>query len=144
MTKLGRTMTGYPMRSARVSASSMLWAMPPSGCGMPSRSRSAAKRVRSSAWSIASRSLPRSSTPPAASGPARLSGVWPPNATTAGMSSPSGDSASITERTDSGSSGSKYSRDEASKSVDTVSGFELIITACQPAARNVSAAWTAQ
>ena len=64
MTKLGRTMTGYPMRSARVSASSTLWAMPPSGCGMPSRSRSAAKRVRSSAWSIASRSLPRRSTPP--------------------------------------------------------------------------------
>ena len=57
---------------------------------------------------------------------------------------PSGDSASMTLRTLSGSSGSKYSRDEASKSVDTVSGFELIMTACQPARRSVSAAWTAQ
>ena len=43
-------------------------------------------------------------------------------------------SASMTLRTLSGSSGSKYSRDEASKSVETVSGFELIITACQPGA----------
>ncbi len=50
----------------------------------------------------------------------------------------------MTLRTLSGSSGSKYSRDEASKSVDTVSGFELIITACQPLRRSVSAAWTAQ
>ena len=37
--------------------------MPPSGCGIPSRSRSAEKRVRSSAWSIASRSLPSSGIP---------------------------------------------------------------------------------
>ena len=44
----------------------------------------------------------------------------------------SGVSASMTLRTLSGSSGSKYSRDEASKSVETVSGFELIITARQP------------
>jgi hypothetical protein len=50
----------------------------------------------------------------------------------------------MTARTDSASSGSKYSRDEASKSVDTVSGFELIMTACQPTARSVSAACTAQ
>ena len=38
----------------------------------------------------------------------------------------------MTLRTLSGSSGSKYSRDDASKSVETVSGLELIITACQP------------
>ena len=86
---------------------------------------------------------PRSGTPPAASGAARLSGVWPPNATTAGDRR-AGDSASMTLRTLSGSSGSKYSREEASKSVETVSGFELIITACQPSGRSVSAAWTAQ
>jgi hypothetical protein len=32
----------------------------------------------------------------------------------------------------------------ASKSVETVSGFELIMTADQPCSRNVCAAWTAQ
>ena len=47
-------------------------------------------------------------------------------------------------RTLSGSSGSKYRRVEASKSVDTVSGFELTITALQPSRRKTSAAWTAQ
>jgi hypothetical protein len=47
-------------------------------------------------------------TPSSASGPARLSGVWPPNATTAGRrGSPGAVSASTTSRTDSGSSGSK-------------------------------------
>ena len=51
----------------------------------------------------------------------------------AGARPPGGVSASITLRTLSGSSGSKYSRELASKSVETVSGFELIITACQPA-----------
>jgi len=50
----------------------------------------------------------------------------------------------MTLRTLSASRGSKYSRVEASKSVETVSGFELIITADQPARRSVSAAWTAQ
>ena len=69
MTKLGRTMTGYPMRSAIVSASSIERAMPPSGCGTPRRSSSAAKPERSSAWSIASRSEPRSSVPALANGP---------------------------------------------------------------------------
>jgi hypothetical protein len=94
---------------------------------------------------MASRSLPRSGTPPAASGAARLSGVWPPNATTAGRSpSPSGDSASMTLRTLSGSRGSKYRRVDESKSVETVSGFELIMTALQPRSRRVSDAWTAQ
>src|SRR4029078_12744785 len=68
-------------------------------------------------------------------------GSGPPYATTAGKSpTPGGVSASITLRTLSGSSGSKYSRELASKSVDTVSGLELIITACQPASPNVSAA----
>ena len=47
-------------------------------------------------------------------------------------------------RTLSGSSGSKYSRVDASKSVDTVSGLELTMTALQPAWRSTSAAWTAQ
>jgi len=42
------------------------------------------------------------------------------------------------------SSGSKYSRVLASKSVDTVSGLELTMTALQPARRRTSAAWTAQ
>ena len=39
-------------------------------------------------------------------------------------------------RTLSGSSGSKYRRVDASKSVDTVSGFEFTITALQPSRRN--------
>ena len=103
------------MRSARVSASSMDSAMPPSGCGMPSRSSSAENRVRSSAWSMASRSEPRSGTPAATRDAARLSGVWPPNATTAGSMSAAPAaccpvaplSNSMMLRTLSGSSGSK-------------------------------------
>ena len=73
------------------------------------------------------------------SGSARLSGVWPPNWTNApgGQPLPIGPGRRLgldaRERTLSGSSGSKYSRELASKSVETVSGFELIITACQPA-----------
>ncbi len=47
-------------------------------------------------------------------------------------------------RTLSGSSGSKYRRVDASKSVETVSGLELTITALQPSRRSTSAAWTAQ
>ncbi len=96
MTNDGRTMTGYPIRSASVSASSIECAMPPSGCGMPSRSRRAQKRTRSSAWSIASSDAPRSGTPADARRAARLSGVWPPNWTKAGSgSAPCGDSASM-------------------------------------------------
>ena len=148
MTNDGRTMTGYPMRSASVSDSSIDSAMPPSGCGIPSRSRSAENRVRSSAWSIVSRLEPSSGTPECTSGAARLSGVWPPYATTAGSVSgpprvPPLSNATML-RTLSGSSGSKYRRVDASKSVDTVSGFEFTITALQPSRRNTSAAWTAQ
>ena len=73
-----------------------------------------------------------------------MSGVWPPNATIAGIAAPSGLSASSRLHTLSTSSGSKYRRVEASKSVDTVSGLELTITADQPASRNVAAALTAQ
>ena len=94
---------------------------------------------------MASTSRPSSGTPPAASGAARLSGVWPPNWMRAGRGGvPAGLSAATTARTLSTSSGSKYRRDEASKSVETVSGFELTMTACQPMARSVAAACTAQ
>ena len=83
--------------------------------------------------------------PALASGPARFSGVCPPKATIAGIGrEPSGSSASSRLRTLSTSSGSKYSRVEASKSVETVSGFELTMTADQPASRSVAAALTAQ
>ncbi len=44
----------------------------------------------------------------------------------------------------SASSDSKYSREDASKSVETVSGFELIMMAERPRRRSESAAWTAQ
>ena len=57
---------------------------------------------------------------------------------------PAGDSASMTSSTLSASSGSKYRREEASKSVETVSGLELIITAALPSSRSVWAACTAQ
>ena len=135
------------MRSARVSASSTLWAIPPSGCGMPSRSSRAEKRTRSSAWSMASRS--RAEQRDAAGGERRGEverrlAAERDDRRQQRRPRPSGDSASMTLRTLSGSSGSKYSRDDASKSVETVSGFELIITARQPARRSVSAAWTAQ
>ena len=42
--------------------------------------------------------------------------------------------------TDSSSSGSKYSRSLVSKSVDTVSGFELAITLWMPSSCNAQAA----
>ena len=58
--------------------------MPPSGWGMPSRSTIAAKRVRSSVRSIASAPMPGRDTPAASRRAARLSGVWPPNWTSAG------------------------------------------------------------
>ena len=58
ITKLGRTITGYPTRRATSSASSTELAIPPGGWGTPRRSRSAAKRVRSSACSMVSRSAP--------------------------------------------------------------------------------------
>ena len=60
-------------------------AMPPCGWGMPSRSTRPAKRVRSSARSMVSSVRPGRSTPAATSGAARLSGVWPPNWTSAGQ-----------------------------------------------------------
>ena len=66
-------------------------------------------------------------------------------ATIAGIGAePSGSSASSRLRMLSTSRGSKYSRVDASKSVETVSGFELTITADQPASRRVAAALTAQ
>ena len=49
-----------------------------------------------------------------------------------------------TSSTLSASSDSKYRRDEASKSVDTVSGLELTMIALRPMRRSASAAWTAQ
>ena len=55
-----------------------------------------------------------------------------------------GVSFSSTSRTDSSSSGSKYRRLDASKSVLTVSGFELIMMLCTPCSRSASAARTEQ
>ena len=107
--------------------------MPPCGWGIPSRSTRPAKRVRSSARSMVSRDRPGRSTPSATRALARFRGVWPPNWTSAGSgASPARVSAWMTSSTLSASSGSKYSREEASKSVDTVSGLELTMTASQP------------
>jgi len=46
--------------------------------------------------------------------------------------------------TSSNVSGSKYSLSEMSKSVDTVSGFELIMIVLKPSSRNASPARTQQ
>ena len=120
--------------------------MPPSGWGMPSRSSSAEKRVRSSAWSIASRSEPSSGTPAGGQRRRQVERRLPAerdHRREQGGVVRALDTRSML-RTLSGSSGSKYSRVDASKSVETVSGLELIITALQPSRRRVSAAWTAQ
>jgi len=112
---------------------------------MPSCSTIAAKRVLSSARSMMAMSRPGIGTPAASSARARPSGVWPPKATNARIGGePSADSAAMTSSTLSPSSGSKYRRLDASKSVETVSGLELIMTAAMPWRRSTSAAWTAQ
>ena len=93
-------------------------------------------------WSRAS--SPAGRTPAATSGAARLSGVWPPNWTSAGSGPAAGglgvddlQHALRVQRLE-------VEPDEASKSVETVSGLELTMTACQPSSRSASAAWTAQ
>ena len=78
------------------------------------------------------------SSSPAAS----FSGVWPPNWTI--TPSAASRSTSTTARTSSSVSGSKYRRSEVSKSVETVSGLELTITASRPDSRTVIAACTQQ
>ena len=84
--------------------------MPAAGYVMPSSSRMAAKRSRSSARSMASGLVPMMGTPASASAFASLSGVWPPNVTT----TPSGFSTSTMSMTSSNVSGSKYSLSDVS------------------------------
>ena len=57
-------------------------------------------------------------------------------------SAPQPDSFSKMSRVDSSSSGSKYSRSDVSKSVDTVSGLLFAMIAPYPAARSACAAFT--
>jgi hypothetical protein len=89
---------------------------------------------------MASTDEPSTATPLSASGSARLMEVWPPNWTTA----PATPSVRAIASTASRSSGSKYSLSEVSKSVETVSGLELAITARTPASRSAQAACTEQ
>ncbi len=129
---------------------------------MPRLCRNSSKRSRSSARSIASRLLPSTPKPASCSPAARFIAVCPPNCTitggpATGCSRPS--SASCTgnpswkdsspsfsrmSRTLSSSSGSKYSRSEVSKSVETVSGLLLSMMLCAPAARRACALCTLQ
>ncbi len=136
----GRTSTGKPIRSATFTASSTERAVPLAGCVMPRRSASASKRPRSSAMSIESGAVPRMGTPAASSGLVKRSGVCPPSWTT----TPLGRSHRTISSTSSNVSGSKYSLSEMSKSVDTVSGFELIMIVLKPSSRNASPARTQQ
>ena len=120
------------MRSATSSASSTLVAVPFGGCASPSSRAILSKRRRSSAMSIASGDVPRIFTPAASSGRVSLSGVWPPSCTI----TPSGCSRCTISSTSSNVSGSKYSLSDVSKSVETVSGFELIMIVSYPCSRS--------
>ena len=91
------------MRAATSLASSSEIAVPLSGCGISSSVRSALKRLRSSARSIASGLVPRMGTPARKSGRASRSGVCPPN----WITTPSGFSSSTMFITSSKVSGSK-------------------------------------
>jgi hypothetical protein len=84
--------------------------------------------------------LPRMRTPAWSSGSARLMAVWPPNWTT----TPLACSSWMIAVTASSSSGSKYRRVLQSKSVLTVSGLLLTMTAATPCARSAIAACTLQ
>ncbi|MNG00995.1 hypothetical protein D3C85_1029890 [compost metagenome] len=99
--------------------------MPPGGCAIESLLSKASNFLRSSAVSILSRSEPRIRTPALCKGAAKLIAVCPPNCTI----TPIGCSRSITFITSSKNNGSKYKRSDVLKSVDTVSGLLLIITA---------------
>ena len=77
--------------------------MEPGACWRPSSARSAAKRWRSSARSMASGGVPRMDTPARSSGTVSFSGVWPPNWTM----TPRGRSRSTMFITSSNVSGSK-------------------------------------
>ena len=136
----GRSSTGYPTTSATDTASSTLVAVPLGGCVMPSSRVIASKRRRSSAVSIASGDVPRMRTPAASSGRVSLSGVCPPSCTI----TPIGCSRATISRTSSSASGSKYSLSEISKSVETVSGFELTMIVSYPRSRSASTARTQQ
>ena len=136
----GRTSTGYPMRWATFTASATERAVPFAGWVTPRRRASASNRSRSSATSMESGGVPRMGTPAASSGLVSRSGVWPPSWTT----TPFGRSQRTISITSSKVSGSKYSLSEMSKSVDTVSGLELIMIVRYPSSRNASPARTQQ
>ena len=89
---------------------------------------------------MASGEVPRIGTPAASSAFVSCSGVWPPSCTT----TPRGCSSRTISSTSSKVSGSKYSLSEMSKSVETVSGFELIMIVLNPSSRNASPARTQQ
>ncbi len=84
MVKLGRMITGKPICSATERASSKVVAYPLRGMSTPMRFMASLKSCRSSAFSMASREAPMSSTPWRASAPfrasatARLRAVCPP------------------------------------------------------------------
>ena len=90
--------------------------------------------------SIESGDVPRIVTPAASSPRVSLSGVWPPSCTI----TPSGCSRSTISSTSSSVSGSKYSLSDVSKSVETVSGFELIMIVSYPRSRSAITARTQQ
>ncbi len=90
--------------------------------------------------SMDSGEVPRIGTPAASSALASRSGVCPPSCTT----TPRGRSQRTISSTSSSVSGSKYSLSEMSKSVETVSGFELIMIVRYPSSRKASPARTQQ
>ena len=128
------------MRPAISTASSSVCAMPFSGCRKFNSRRTPAKRSRSSAKSIESKLVPNNGTPAVTKPRAKFSGVCPPNCTTtpttpperSGRSKPPPFNRSMALRVSSRVNGSKNNKSEVSKSVETVSGLELIITDSRP------------
>ena len=112
----------------------------------------ALNRSRSSASSMLPMPVPTSGTPLFTSPCARFSGVCPPNCAITpatlplrpATSTPPPFRRSTTFSTSSSVSGSKNSRSLVSKSVLTVSGFELIITLSRPMSSHAKAAWQQQ
>ena len=132
------------MSSARFLTSAKENPVPDFGCRIPSSSMSLENFFLSSARSIESGEVPSILVfLPLSSlwrGSAKLIAVWPPNWST----TPSASSLSMTFITSSTVMGSKYNLVEMSKSVDTVSGLLLTMTASMPSSLIARAPCTQQ
>ena len=136
--KAGRTITGYPIFSTNLRASSKLWIISDSGTGSPSSFIKSLNSSLSSACLIESSLVPSSSTPHSSSTPAscsstaRFSPTCPPRV----GSKASGRSFLIIFDTNSTVNGSIYTLSAISLSVIIVAGLEFTRITLYPSSRN--------